>query len=294
MVFGGTLLNTASQLTALHNEMMTEKNAESITFLDVEVTNQELNLTAYNSGGVPIHVVTLWFTNKSVTPQTHWKADDSYWINPGQILAGIGNSAGKFNASNTYLIGLATSRGNLFQIDYAPQSTLISTVQGFGWITIDWTSYQYTTASGGPYSAWCITQYSNTIQISVKAINHYIGPLRLMSWTYVKFAATSGDKTAFFIMDNSSTAQTPIGYSQSSRPSVLPPNPYDQATGGTPTLLKFLTTTPGYTTQQPQGISIDDYAILLVFFFQYTDSSGLHTAAQMVPYEASEVINPPC
>jgi len=296
MLFGANLLDATSRQIALRNQMATEKASESLTILDTEITNNKLNTTAFNDGGVSIHIVRLWITNNSANPKWHGKAEVNYWLAPGKTLRGIGNITGVFDPSRTYIIDLVTDRGNIFQTIYAPSNTIVATVQGFGWLTIDWNSYQYTYSVGGgpdqgPFNGWCITQTSATFQFTLKAINHFNKPLKLMTWTYLKFVSNSGGDTPFFIMDNRSYAHTPFAYNPP--PYIeLPENPSDPQTGGTPTLLKFLGKTPGGTEKATFGVG--DFSVLVVFFYQYTDAQGTHTLGQSVPYEATEVIASSC
>jgi hypothetical protein len=294
MVFGASMIDATSQQLRMRNQFATEKASESLTFLSAQVLSNTLNVAVYNDGGVSINIVRLWITDKSTIPKWHGKTDVNYWIDRGATLTGIGTTAGSFNASQTYVINLATSRGNTFQTIYAPTGTVVATVQGFGWITIDWDTYQYTYSSGwwwdpdhGPFNSWCISQTWATWQLTVKAINHFSKDVKLVNWTYLKFISNSGSDKAFFLMDNRSTAQWPRSYS-SFYPVILPANPADPQTGGTPTLLKFLGHEPS-DDSPPSTPSTGDYSVLIIVFYQYTDDNGVHTVGQTIPFEATHV-----
>jgi hypothetical protein len=308
LIFGlilveASLIYAASQQMRLHVISATEKNLESLAFLDTKIIDGSLNITLFNDGGVSVHIVRLWITDDTALPKSHGQQDVSYWIDPGTILTSVGGGTSLY-ASHTYLFNLVSARGNIFQVIYKPTNTIVATVQGFGWITVDWNSYQYTyytssTGITGPLQGWCVSSVNGAqYQFTVKAVNHHPSKeLRLLPWTYLKFVSNSGgDPKPYFIMRTDSTAQTPQPYNPN--PNVptsfiqLPPNPSDPQLGGTPTLLKFYANNPGGTNQGAP--SIGDYSTLLTFYYQYQDGSTWITTAQTVPYEASQVTGSTC
>jgi len=304
MLFEADLIDAASQQMRLHVVSATEKSLESLAFLDTKIIDSTLNITAFNDGGVSVHIVRLWITDNNTTPRSHSQVDVSYWMDPGSVLTSIGAVASSLSASHTYLFNLVTARGNIFQVIYKPSNTIVATVQGFGWITVDWNSYQYTyyksgTGTIGPLQGWCVSSVTGAYyQFTLKAIGHHpLSELRLLPWTYLKFVSNTGaSPKPFFIMRADSTAQTPQPYNPD--PNVptsfisLPANPSDPQLGGTPILLKFYANNPGGTDQGAPGIG--DYSVLLIFFYQYQEGSTWLTSAQTVPYEASQVTDWSC
>jgi hypothetical protein len=304
MLVEASYIDAASQQMRLHVISATEKGLESIAFLDTKIIDGSLNITVFNDGGVSVHIVRLWITDNATTPKSHGHADVSYWIDPAAPPTSIEDVGGTLYASHIYLFNLVSARGNVFQVIYRPSNTIVATVQGFGWITVDWNSYQYayyTSSTGiiGPLQGWCVTSVTSAqYQFTVKAVNHHPSKeLRLLSWTYLKFVSNSGgDPKPFFIMRADSTAQTPQPYNPNPNLPMsyirLPANPSDPQLGGTPTLLKFYANNPGGTNQGAP--STGDYSILLMFFYQYQDGSIWITTAQTVPYEASQVTSSTC
>jgi hypothetical protein len=304
MLVEASLIDAASQQMRSHVISATEKDLESIAFLDTKIIDGSLNITVFNDGGVSVHIVRLWITDSTAVPQSHSRAEVSYWIDPGIILNSVGGGESNLDASHTYIFNLISARGNIFQVIYKPTNTIVATVQGFGWITVDWNSYKYayytsSTGTVGPLQGWCVSSVNSArYQFTVMAVNHHPSQeLRLLSWTYLKFISNTGaNPQPFFIMRADSTAQTPQAYNPN--PNVptsyirLPANPSDPQLGGTPTLLKFYANTPGGTNQGAPGIG--DYSILVMFFYQYQDGSTWITTAQTVPYEASQVTDSTC
>jgi hypothetical protein len=304
MLVEANLIDAASQQMRSHVISATEKDLESIAFLDTKIIDGSLNITVFNDGGVSVHIVRLWITDNTTTPKSHARSDVSYWIDPGAAPTSIEDVGGTLYASHIYLFNIVSARGNIFQVIYRPSNTIVATVQGFGWITIDWNSYQYayyasSTGIIGPLQGWCVSSVNGAqYQFTVMAVNHHPSKeLRLLSWTYLKFISNTGaSPKPFFIMRADSTAQTPQAYNPN--PDVptsyvrLPANPSDPQVGGTPTLLKFYANTPGGTNQGAPGIG--DYSILVTFFYQYQDGSSWITTAQTVPYEASQVTDSTC
>jgi len=302
MLFGAKLIDATSQQMRLRTESATEKGLESLAFLGAQIIGGTLNVTAFNDGGVSIHMVRLWITDNSTTPKLHTQTDVSHWIDPGATLTAIGAQTGTFDPSHTYLINVVSARGNIFQALYKPSNTIVATVQGFGWITVDWNSYQYwyyATGIVGPLQGWCVISVNGAqYQFRVNAVNHHPSKeLRLLSWTYLKFVSNTGsDPKPFFIMRSDSTAQTPRAYTPNPNDPTsfirLPANPSDPQTGGTPIPLNFYANNPGGTSQGAP--SIGDYSILVIFFYQYQDGMTWRTFGQTVPYEASQVAASTC
>lgn len=292
MLLSATYLQVPSSQLAQRNLFLRDKLAESISFVDVQVINSQLNITIYNGGGVTIHLVRLWVTNSA--SQWHKGFDLNYWIYSGKSLVDVGDFTGQYDPSATYVLSLVTSRGNLFQTTYSPRNTVVATVQGFGWLTVDWGSYVYTYSTNdgpdqGPYPAWCVQSRSSTeYQLYLNVINHYNKPLKLISWTYLKLQQSSGGgDQPFYIMDPLSTAQHPNDYSDYNQ-IQLDPNPADQQTGGPPKQVPFFAKSPGGDDQD--NIVTGYYSVVIVFF--YTD--GVQKFGQTVPYEGTVVQGSSC
>lgn len=281
------LLESASNGLSQRNLAFRDMIAESLTFLDAEVINQALNLTVVNAGGIALHVVWLWVTDTTVSPKWHGGFNVNFWLDPGVTLTNIGSTATNLDPSHTYQVKLVTARGNLFQTVYSSSKTIVSTVQGFGWVTIDWSSYFYTYAPGGstPKPAWCVLSGKSAYQFQMKVINHYSKPVYVYAQTYLKLQAIKNLDIPFYIVASGSTAASPQPYTTRIQ---LPANPNDQQTGGTPVPLNFLATSPGGNSPNtiPQGQGTSPYFSVLIVFF-YTDLTN--NFGQTVPYQATVV-----
>jgi len=303
MLLGAVLQDSASNELSQRNSLLLDKLSESILVLSGQVVNNKLNLMLLNNGGITTHIVRLWVTNKSASAGWHQEFDVNYWMQPGAVLNSFGGTTGFYNPSYTYLLKLVTGRGNLFQFIYASSNTLVATVQGFGWLTVDWQSYVYTYSTNGgadqgPQSAWCVQRLSSTnYQFRAKVINHYNQSISLLSWTYLKLQANTGGDQPFFLMAPNSYASAPVAYpTDPNSPNLitLGANPNDQATGGTPLELRFFATVAGENKPNTLPNGPIDYSVLLVFFYKLPTSSGTQTVGQTVAYEGTELISSSC
>lgn len=272
-----------------------DRSDEDLQILDITIneTSRILNITAFNKGGRPIHLIRAWVTNDSSPTPWHYGYSIEYRINVATIAKGIGSGLGKFDPQETFTINLFSERGNLFVVRYAWESTVVPTASGSGWLTMDWSTYNYTVSVNGgndqgPYGAWCVTNNgaNRVYQFYTKVINHWDRDVHLFRESYLVFFQTSGGAQNLYIMAPSSTAKTPVGYTTQI---LVPANPLDQQAGGTPTTLKFLGDKPGSDKQKDSVLgSGGSFAVFLVLFYQ--DLSGV-TLAQTIPFEASEVIS---
>jgi hypothetical protein len=289
MLMSAALIELRSDEMSDRNLRFGDQLAENIIFLAVRVINSRLNITAFNSGGSALHIVSVWATNETTTPMWHKGFSVSNWISAGGIRSGIGITTGTYSPSNIYTITLVTERGSRFETTYSPSGAMVASVQGFGWLTIDWESYVYYwregsgAHSGGPHPGWCSPQLPpGYYQWQVSTINHYNQSVYLVSWSYLKLQSNGGADQPFYIMGPASTPQVPVAYSSQIE---LPANPSDRQTGGTPVTLKFMANTPGTTSRSnvPNGY----YSVVLLLFYQWTDIHGTHTVGQTIPYEGT-------
>jgi len=302
MLYGAVLQAGVSNQLSQRNSLLRDKLGESLVFLSAQVATNKLSLTLLNNGGISLHIVRLWVTNTSSVSGWHQAFSEDAWIQPGSVLMSFGGDTGSYDPANTYLLKVVTGRGNIFQLTYAPSSTLVSTAKGFGWITIDWSSYIYTYSTGGgadqgPLSAWCVIGLSSTsYQFRVKLINHYNQTISLLSWTYLKLQANSGGSQPFFLMASTSQASAPVAYpTDPNSPNLIPlgANPNDQATGGAPVELRFFAATPGGTHSSTLS-GVVDYSAVVVIFYKLPTSTGTQTVGQTVAYEGTQLISPSC
>jgi len=279
-----------------------DKLAEKLEVLTVRMsscagTNCGLNVTVFNAGGRPIRIVRIWISNESYT--TGWQRESfetSYMVETTTIQTGIGLDLGIFSSSSTYSVSLVSGRGNIFSLRYAPNTNTLATAMGSGWLTMDWSYYNYTYTTGkddpdhGPYTAWCVVNVGGspkTFLFMTRVINHWDRDVQILKHSYVVLYRNNGAANSFYIMDPSATAQgSRNGQGAYSPPPyvVVPANPGDPETGGTPVLLKFLASQPGEVSQSSLGVG--SYAAFVILFYQ--DIAG-NTLAQTIPFEATEV-----
>jgi hypothetical protein len=289
MVLGAAYMELPSRQLSDRNLRLHDELAESVSFLSVLITNNKLNITLFNDGGTDLHIVSLWVTNLTASPGWHKGFNVNYWLSPGMIRTGVGNTTGNYAGTNLYALALITERGSRFESTYSAGNTIVSSVQGFGWLTVDWASYVYYYNGGqghvlGPTPAWCSNLGNGLYMWSVKVINHFNQSVYLLSWSYLKFQSSGGNDQPFYIMDSSSTVSVPVPYSTEIE---LPANAGDQQTGGTPITLKFLAKTPNGVTQD--SISNAHYSVVILFYYRWTDIRGMHIVGQTVPYEGTDM-----
>lgn len=281
---------TAKERTAL------DKRSELLQILDVKIdATSRLNITAFSAGGRTVHIVRIWITNQSAPAPWHHSFDVNYWIGMGTILANIGSGLGTFSQTSKFSFNLVSDRGNVFVANYAPPQGVLMTAQGFGWLTLDWNLYNYTVSvspspDSAPQGAWCIILPSGggqaRYQFIVGVVNHWDRDVYLLSVTYLALIPSNGSPQIFFIMNQTSTAQTPAAYVGQIN---VPANINDQQTGGSETILKFYASSPGGTSQSNNALNGGSFVVFVVLYYQ--DSQTGSTYAQTVPFESTEILS---
>ncbi len=280
------------------NQFERDRLSEILTIVDFKTAQNKMNLTVANTGGIPVRIVRLWVTNQSSTaPDRHQKFNLNYLLDPGNTTRNIGYDLGTFLASQTFSARIITERGNSFATFYTTAFASAVTALGFGWITMDWNSYQYARSSDlSKHPGWCVTrQTGDWYMFYVNVNNHWDRDVRLLKWSHFKLVSTNGATISFYIVDPSSTpTKNPNGLVAYNIPpnlkTTIPANPTDQATGGAFVGLSFASTaaSPG-NTGQDVGSSDSSFAAFLVIFYEWGTGGTANTLAQTIPFEASEV-----
>jgi hypothetical protein len=277
-----------------------DKLAEKLEVLTVRMssctgTNCGLNVTVFNAGGRPIRIIRMWILNESYTTGWQHKSfETNYMVETSTIQTKIGLDLGIFNSSSKYSMSLVSDRGNIFSVRYVPNTSNLEIAMGSGWLTMDWSYYNYTYSTGkndpdhGPYTAWCVVSVtsSKTYLFMTRVINHWDRDVQILKHSYLVLYRNNGAADSFYIMDPSATAQGSLkGQGAYSPPPyvVVPANPADPEAGGPLVPLKFLASQPGDTSQSSLGVG--SYAAFVILFYQ--DIAG-NTLAQTIPFEATE------
>jgi len=206
--------NLAYQVDALQDKNL-NRQSEDFILADVEVVNNEFNLTVTNTGTIPINVTKMWV--KNMTDST-WN-QTSYPINqvvaPGASLSNVGVGTGLVAMdSESYSLKLLTSRGNalrtqvvsasnqplemtLFTTPSSPLSiqnvTLLYSVKNNltnGAIVKSITPLMSTSTTGG-----AITTIQGTVTpASIQGLNP--GEIALFEWTY-NVTGTANDRITY-------------------------------------------------------------------------------------------------
>jgi hypothetical protein len=279
-----------------------DRLAERLDILAARMVNCQnnactLNLTTFNPGGRTVHIVRIWITN--YTQGTGWQHRAflvNYTIDPAALQTNIGRTLGVFRPFFTYTINLISDRGGIYATEYSLSSNIYQTASGSGWLTMDWSYYNYTYSTSknqpdqGPYQAWCLQLSQGAHYLFfTSVINHWDRDVYILPHSYLIFYQNNGAAQPFYIMASSATAQNSFfnlgGYTA---PYVtVPANPFDQQLGGPSVQLKFLANAAGGTDQKNTvfGSSGGSYAVFLELFYQ--DAQG-NTLAQTIPFEATE------
>ncbi len=124
MTYVSNSQNNLAQVQAQKNQKATERISEQLQFTGVTVPNNKFNITLYNTGSLPVHLVRMWVTNNTA-PNWHQSWDltsNNYYLNPRNSTRNIGQSLTPTlsycvscvtNAKPTYTFGFVTERGTI-------------------------------------------------------------------------------------------------------------------------------------------------------------------------------------
>ncbi len=122
MTYVSNSQNNFAQVQAQKNQKATERISEQLQFTGVTVKNYLFNITLYNTGSLPVHLVRMWVTNNTA-PNWHQSWDltsNNYYLNPRNSTRNIGQSLTPtlFNCIScvtkpTYTFGFVTERGTI-------------------------------------------------------------------------------------------------------------------------------------------------------------------------------------
>lgn len=108
-------LNQYNNTVLTQNQELGNTASERFQFGSVGVTNNRLNITVLNTGGVPINFTKIWIQNMSTTNwiRGYTPAPPNDFIPVGGVLNNLGqNIPVNINSANSYNIKLVTSRGS--------------------------------------------------------------------------------------------------------------------------------------------------------------------------------------
>ena len=90
-----------------NNNVELERLSERIELVRVSIDSGKFNLTLKNTGTITTHLVRLWVTNETASPQWHDKFDIDYYVAPKGLVSNIGQN---LNLSVNSFISFSTSR----------------------------------------------------------------------------------------------------------------------------------------------------------------------------------------
>ncbi len=124
MTYVSNSQNNLAQVQAQKNQKATERISEQLQFTGVTVKNNLFNITLYNTGSLPAHLVRMWVTNNTATNwhQSWDLTSNNYYLNPRNSTRNIGQSltptlsycvSCPTTAKPTYTFGFVTERGTI-------------------------------------------------------------------------------------------------------------------------------------------------------------------------------------
>ncbi len=107
-------LNQYNNTVLTQNQELGNTASERFQFENIGVTNNKLNITVENTGGVPINFTKIWIQNTSATNwmEGYTPTPPTDFVPVGGVLKNLGqNIPVSINPANSYSVKLVTSRG---------------------------------------------------------------------------------------------------------------------------------------------------------------------------------------
>ncbi len=120
MIYSSSLQNNFGQVEVQKNLKATERISEQLQLTGATIKNNKFNITLYNTGSLPVHLVRMWVTNNTGT-NTNWHqswnlTSNNYILNPRNATRNIGQSLTPTlyaKTGTTYTFGFVTERGTI-------------------------------------------------------------------------------------------------------------------------------------------------------------------------------------
>ncbi len=143
MMYGSSLQNNFAQTEVQKNQKATERLSEQLQLTGLTIKNNQFNITLYNTGSLPVHLVGMWVTNNTATNwHRSWDlTSNNYILNPRNATRNIGQSLTPTlqyclsvtcpTTKPTYTFGFVTERGTIATYKLAGGSDAMLNVQMF-------------------------------------------------------------------------------------------------------------------------------------------------------------------
>lgn len=136
IISGFTMLSTGlsfyeeyTTILSDNSQVEFERLSENIELVRVSIDSGKFNLTLQNTGSITSHLVRLWVTNETASPQWHDKFDIDYYVAPKGVITNIGqNLSLSVNSSAGYVLKIITDRGSMSSYKIVPPSELATSM----------------------------------------------------------------------------------------------------------------------------------------------------------------------
>ncbi len=118
MRWGMQLQNNMGQTVAERANFAKDRSQENLELRNVGIVNNKFNITLYDTGSLPVHLVRLWVTNNTAGTGNWQQQYDlniyKIYINPREAVTNIGQSlALTAKTLTTYTLSFITERGTI-------------------------------------------------------------------------------------------------------------------------------------------------------------------------------------
>ncbi len=118
MTYVSTVQNSLAQVATQKNFQSIQRISEQLQLRGITIKNNQFNITLYNTGSLPVHLVKMWVTNNTATNwhQSWDLSSKNYYLNPRNSTRNIGQSLTPVlyaNTGKTYTFSFVTERGTI-------------------------------------------------------------------------------------------------------------------------------------------------------------------------------------
>ncbi len=174
MTYISSSQNNFGQVEVQKNLKATERLSEQLQLTGLTINNNKFNITLYNTGSLPVHLVKMWVTNNTATNwhQSWDLTSNNYYINPRNATRNIGQSLTPTlqyclsvtcpTTKPTYTFGFVTERGTIATYKLAGGSDAMLNVQMF--------ATPSNPQTGNPINVLMLVRNNNTLADAVTNI----------------------------------------------------------------------------------------------------------------------------